>query len=140
MSFVLCFDFGVNHIGAAVGNTVTKSANPLKEIRAKDGIPNELELQKTVKDWQPCVFVVGLPLNMDGTEQLMTKRARKFGNRLKEKFRINVEFVDERLTSKEAKEQIFEQGGFRALAKDKGAIDSLAAVAILEQYFYENEH
>ena len=80
MSFVLCFDFGINHIGAAVGNTVTKSANPLKEIRAKDGIPNEQELLKTVKDWQPSVFVVGLPLNMDGTEQLMTKRARKFGS------------------------------------------------------------
>lgn len=76
---------------------------------------------------------------MDGTEQLMTKRARKFGNRLSQNFKIKVSFVDERLTSAQAKEEIFSKGGFKALAKDKGYIDCLSAVAILEQYFSENE-
>ena len=47
--------------------------------------------------------------------------------------------MDERLTSAQAKEEIFSKGGFKALAKDKGSIDCLSAVAILEQYFSENE-
>ena len=68
----------------------------------------------------------------------MTFKARKFGNRLKEKYKKDVFFIDERLTSASAKEEIFERGGFRALKKDKGTIDSLSAVNILEQYF--NEH
>ncbi|MGN1281457.1 MAG: Holliday junction resolvase RuvX [Succinivibrio sp.] len=139
MSTIICFDFGTSHIGVATGNTITRTGTPQKALRAKDGIPDQGALLKLVKDWNPKLFVVGLPLNMDGTEQLMTKRARKFGNRLKEKFSIEVVFVDERLTSASAKDEIFLQGGFRALASDKGAIDSLAALTILEQYFSENE-
>ncbi len=139
MSTIICFDFGTSHIGVATGNTVTKTCTPQKAIVAKDGIPNETQLKKLVSDWRPSLFVVGLPLNMDGTEQLMTKRARKFGNRLSQNFKIKVSFVDERLTSAQAKEEIFSKGGFKALAKDKGSIDCLSAVAILEQYFSDNE-
>ncbi len=138
MSTILCFDFGMHHIGVASGNTTTRTASPQKSLLARDGIPSESDLDKLVKEWCPSLFVVGLPLNMDGTEQLMTKRARKFGNRLLEKYQKEVVFVDERLTSAAAKEEIFDRGGFRALAKDKGAIDSLSAVTILEQYFSEH--
>lgn len=138
MAFVIAFDFGMGHIGVATGNTSLKTANPARSLKAKDGIPDQNALEKLVKDWSPSVFVVGLPLNMDGSEQEMTFKARKFGNRLKEKFKREVVFVDERLTSASAKEEIFSKGGFKALAKDKGVIDSLSAVNILEQYF--NEH
>ncbi len=138
MSTILSFDFGLHHIGVASGNTTTRTATPQKSILAKDGIPNAQELEKLVKSWCPSVFVVGLPLNMDGTEQEMTFKARKFGNRLREKFKKDVVFIDERLSSASAKEEIFDKGGFRALAKNKGAIDSLSAVTILEQYFSEN--
>lgn len=138
MAFVLAFDFGLRHIGVATGNTTTRTASAAKPLNAKDGIPDPNALDKLVKDWMPSVFVVGLPLNMDGTEQEMTFKARKFGNRLKEKYKKDVFFVDERLTSASAKEEIFERGGLKALKKDKGTIDSLSAVNILEQYF--NEH
>ncbi len=138
MSTILAFDFGLNHIGVATGNTTTKTCSPQKSINAKDGIPDAQSLERLVREWIPSVFVVGLPLNMDGTEQEMTFKARKFGNRLKEKYKKEVVFIDERLTSASAKEEIFERGGFRALAKDKGAIDSLSAVTILEQYFSEH--
>lgn len=139
MSTIICFDFGTSHIGVATGNTVTKTGTSQKAIRAKDGIPDACALDKLVKDWMPKLFVVGLPLNMDGTEQLMTKRARKFGSRLKDKYKTEVVFVDERLTSASAKDEIFTRGGFRALAGNKGAIDSLSALTILEQYFSEND-
>ena len=103
MSTILAFDFGLHHIGVATGNTTTKTCSPQKSIQARDGIPNADALDKLVRDWLPAVFVVGLPLNMDGTEQEMTFKARKFGNRLKEKYKKEVVFIDERLTSASAK-------------------------------------
>ena len=140
MAFVLAFDFGLGHIGVASGNDRLKTASPVKALKAKDGIPNESEVLALIKEWQPKVFVVGLPLNMDGSFQPLTYKAKKFGNRLSQNYKIKVVFVDERLTSCEAKDEIFRQGGFRALAKDKGRVDCASAAAILEQCFSEYEN
>lgn len=140
MSRILSFDFGLRHIGVAVGNSVTQSATAQQALKARDGIPDLKELQKLVHDWQPSLCVVGLPLNMDGSEQEMTRKARKFGNRLSSDFKVKVIFIDERLTSASAKEEIFEHGGFKALKNGKDKIDSLSAVEILEQYFSEHPH
>ena len=139
MSTILAFDFGTSHIGIATGSSFTKSATPRQALKARVGIPDEISLNKLMKEWQPSKCVVGLPLNADGTEQDMTKRARRFGNRLSQKFKVKVEFVDERYTSVAAKEHIFSQGGFRALVSDKGRIDSESACEILEQYFAEHD-
>ncbi len=137
MSTILAFDFGTSHIGVASGSAFTKTASPRAALKARDGIPDEQGLNKLMQEWQPAKCVVGLPLNADGSEQEMTKKARRFGNRLAQKFKVKVEFVDERYTSVAAKERIFSQGGFRALASDKGRIDSESACEILEQYFAE---
>ena len=77
--------------------------------------------------------MVGLPLNMDGTNQPLTDRARKFANRLHGRFGVKVELQDERLSTVEARAGLFERGGFRAL--NKGSVDSASAVIILESYF-----
>ncbi len=139
MSTILAFDFGTSHIGVASGSAFTQTASPRQALKARDGIPDEQSLNKLMQEWKPAKCVVGLPLNADGTEQEMTKRAKRFGNRLAEKFKVKVEFVDERYTSVAAKERIFSQGGFRALASDKGRIDSESACEILEQYFAEHD-
>ncbi len=135
MSAVLGFDFGTHSIGVCSGNPDTGTASPLPALKARDGIPDRQALRRLMEEWQPRVCVVGLPLNMDGSEQEMTRRARKFGNRLANDFRVKVAFEDERLTSAEAKAGIFEKGGFRALRDGKGRIDSASACLILEQYF-----
>ena len=75
---VLGFDVGTKSIGVAVGQQITSSATPLLSLKAVDGIPNWDEIAKLIQEWQPDLVVVGLPLNMDGTEQEMTHRARKF--------------------------------------------------------------
>lgn len=134
MGNILAFDYGEHSVGVAVGNTLTRAARPLKALKAQGGKVEPAALQQLIEEWQPQLLVVGLPLNMDGTEQLLTKRARKFGNRLRNDLRLEVQFADERLTTKEAKALIFEQGGFRALAKDKGAIDAAAAAFILQDF------
>lgn len=133
---VIAFDYGEKRIGVAVGQTITGTANPLKALRAREGQPDWNEIEQLLKEWLPDYLVVGLPLNMDATEQLLTQRAKKFSNRLNGRFNINVKMMDERLTSVEAREQLFSASGFQGLSKN--SIDSQAACLILESWFREN--
>jgi len=106
----LSFDYGIKRIGVAVGQTITGTASELSPLKAKDGIPNWQEIEKLIKEWQPDILLVGLPLNMDGSESEMSKRARKFANRLHGRFGKPFEMVDERLSSEEAKYDLRDQG------------------------------
>lgn len=133
---LLAFDFGTKSIGVAIGQRITGTARPLTAIKANDGTPDWTLFEKLLKEWQPELVVVGLPLNMDGTHQPLTDRARKFANRLHGRFGVKVELQDERLSTVEARAGLFERGGFRAL--NKGSIDSASAVIILESYFENN--
>ena len=135
---LLGFDFGKKFIGVAVGQELTGTASPLGSVKATDGIPNWPQLSKFLDDWQPDLLVVGLPLNMDGSEQQLTLDAKKFGNRVLGRFGINVEFQDERLTTADAKEQLFARGGYKNLSKDN--IDAESAKLIIESYFEQQYH
>ncbi|MDO6686981.1 MULTISPECIES: Holliday junction resolvase RuvX [unclassified Agarivorans] len=132
---VLAFDFGTKSIGVAIGQELTGSAKPLTAIKAQDGIPSWPLLEKLLEQWQPDLLVIGLPLNMDGTEQDITSRAKKFANRLHGRFGYQIAMQDERLTTVDAKEKLFELGGYKAL--EKGAVDSLAAALIFESWCAE---
>ncbi|KKZ55766.1 Holliday junction resolvase RuvX [Haemophilus haemolyticus] len=134
----LAFDFGTKSIGCAVGQSITGTAQVLPAFKAQDGIPNWDAIEKCLKEWKPDVVVVGLPLNMDGTEQELTLRARKFANRLQGRFAVNVQLQDERLTTTEARSEIFDRGGFRALKKSK--VDGISACLILESWFEVAEY
>lgn len=129
---IMAVDYGTGSIGFAIGQQLTGTASPLKAVKAKDGTPNWDEVEKLLKEWLPDLVVVGLPLNMDGTEQPMTARAKKFANRLHGRFGVQVTTHDERLTTVDAKAHLFERGGYRNLKK--GNIDSQSAVVILESY------
>ncbi|NNS06659.1 Holliday junction resolvase RuvX [Erwinia sp. JH02] len=134
---MLSFDFGTKSIGVAIGQQLTGTARPLTALKANDGVPDWNKIEALLKEWQPDRVVVGLPLNMDGTEQPLTVRARKFANRLHGRFGVQIELHDERLSTVEARAELFERGGFRALSKD--SVDSLSAVIILESWF-ENHY
>lgn len=129
---VLAFDFGTKSIGIAVGQEITGTASPLPAISARDGIPDWDMLAKIFEEWQPDLVVVGLPLNMDGTEQAMTKRARKFANRLHNRYRVPVETSDERLSTADARAMLFELGGYKKLTKNK--VDSVSACVIFSSW------
>lgn len=132
---LLAFDFGTKRIGVAVGQTVTQTARPLDTIQAKDGEPNWKTVEKVVKKWMPDAFVVGIPLNMDGTDQPITHIARQFADALRQRFNIPVHEIDERLTTKDAREQLFARGGYKAL--QGGQVDQVAAQLILQNWFAE---
>lgn len=133
MTQILAFDFGLARIGAAVGQAITQTATPLNTLMAKDGSPNWQIVEALIKEWLPSLLLVGEPFNMDDSDQNITKRARKFANQLRGRFGLPVEMYDERLTSAAAREEIFEQGGYRKLKKTQ--IDSVAAALTLESWF-----
>jgi len=129
---VLGFDFGMKRIGVAVGQTTTCTANPLPILPAKQGIPDWQQVTKLLKEWQPVALIVGLPLNMDGTKQVITAAALGFANALKQQASLPVYTVDERLTTVAARAQLFEKGGYRHLQQNP--VDSVAAQIILSDW------
>jgi len=122
----------MKRIGTAFAQTISMQAKPLKTLRARDGVPNWQELDALIKEWQPHELVVGLPLNLDGSMQLVTFAAKKYAKKLRNKYNLMVHEEDERLTTVEARALMFEEGGFRAIKKAE--IDSIAAVIITEQW------
>lgn len=133
---LLGFDFGMKRIGVAVGQTVTKTARPLTTLKANQGVPQWDMLNKLIKIWHPDGLIIGIPLNMDGTEQPLTLAARNFAQSLQTRYQLPVYEMDERLSTKDARERLFEQGGFKAL--QNGQVDSVAAQLILQNWLAQN--
>ena len=130
---IMAFDFGTQKTGMAVGSSLIESATPLALLPMKDGIPNWDELLKIVKQHQPNLFLVGLPLNMDESESELSTRARKFARRLRHQTNIETLMVDERLTTREARDEL-EHYQSQGRAK-KLAADSLAAALFIESWY-----
>lgn len=127
---LLAFDYGTKNIGVACGQSITGSANPLPPLKAKDGIPDWNQIEHLLKEWKPDLVLVGLPLNMDGSESELSVRAKKFANRIHGRFGVKVTTVDERLSTFEAKGEVMKQGGSRDYKNNP--IDSIAARIILQ--------
>ena len=122
---VMSFDFGMKRIGVAVGQKVTQTASGLAIIQALDGIPKWDHLDKIVLDWKPERFIVGLPINMDGSNSEMSKKAQKFSRRISSRYNIRSEMFDERLTP------------LKREYDEKTHIDAIAAKIILESWLRE---
>lgn len=130
----LGFDFGMRRIGVAAGQLVSRTATPLAVIQAQDGIPKWEHIKAVIDEWQADALIVGIPYNMDGSEQEVTYAARKFSRRLENMFKLPIYLVDERLTSKAAQSILHAQG------KRPNEIDSHAAALILESWLGEHHN
>ena len=136
---LLGFDFGTKRIGIAIAQEVTGTANPLTTVTAVKHKPDWDSISKIIKEWQPDLLVVGLPLHMDGTEQPMTQAARRFSNQLNGRYQIPIALMDERLSSNEAESILKEQSGSASLFRnsmfpDKAQIDMISAQLILQSW------
>lgn len=129
----MAFDFGEINIGVAVGQSLTASARELAPLKASQGQPNWSQVESVLKEWKPKQLVVGLPLNMDDSESELSTRARKFAARLHGRFGLPVAMMDERLSTREAKEEARERGHKGNYGQQP--IDSIAARLILESWF-----
>ena len=130
---IMAFDFGTQKTGMAVGSSMIESATPLALFPMRDGIPNWDELLKIVKQHQPNLFLVGLPLNMDDSESELSARARKFARRLRHQTNIETWMVDERLTTREARDEL---DHYQAQGRGKNiSADSIAAALFIESWY-----
>ena len=136
-SVYLGFDFGYKRIGVAVGQCLTRSATPLATLGARFGVPDWNVVAKVIMQWTPQALIVGIPTCIDGSELYTTAAARRFAKELHKRFVLPIHLVDERLSTVEAREQLFAQGGYRKLKQSE--VDSVAACVILEQWLQHPE-
>lgn len=131
---VLAFDVGTRRIGVAVGNALSGSARALATLTAGDWAA----VDALLREWQPGGLVVGLPLDLDGGEQPMSARARRFARQLHERSRLPVALADERHTSQEAARRFASQRA-RGTARRQDAVrmDALSAAVILEAWLLD---
>ena len=130
---VLAFDFGEKRIGVAVGDLTLRIAHPLTTISDAGNAARFAAIDVLIKEWQPALVAVGLPMHADGTEHEMTRLARRFAHRLEGRFGVRTALVDERLTSRSAQSRL-EEAGVRA-DKIERILDAAAAQEILQAYF-----
>ena len=101
--YVMAFDFGLRHIGVAVGQAITGTANGVATVSANQGRPDWRQLKILLDEYKPAHLVVGLPLNMDGSHSEMADAAQDFAQALGQRSGLPVELHDERLSSRAAK-------------------------------------
>ena len=130
---MLGFDFSEQRIGVAVGEHVLATANPLITIDSESNEVRFEAINKLVKEWQPKLLIVGLPLSLDGAETNVTQLCKKFARRLNGRFNLPVILIDERYSSVEASD-LLNQSGIKGRAQ-KEMLDQIAAQTILQSYF-----
>jgi putative holliday junction resolvase len=129
----LGFDYGGKLIGVAVGSTHSGRAQPIATVRVSaNKAPDWDHIERLVAEWRPHAFVIGLPLKMDGTDQPMTRAARAFGERLRTRYNLPIHMVDERLTTRAAKDVLYSAGV--AGTRHKRSLDKVAAQTILQAF------
>ncbi len=124
---IVAFDFGTKKIGVAVGQTETFTSSPLQIIYNDHEKTNWNEISILIKEWNPDLILVGKPLNMDGTESDIMKKVDKFLNKLEKISKVQCEYVDERLTTFEAKEMLGEN--------KMDDVDAHAAKILIDNWF-----
>lgn len=128
----LAIDSGDRRTGLAVGDDITGIATPLDVIVTSSESERLRLIERAIDEHGPDALVLGLPLNMDGTEGPAASKARTLGGILANRCNLPIHFADERLTSAAADEQMA-RTGLTHKAK-KGRRDALAAANILRQF------
>ena len=131
----MAFDFGLKNIGIAIGQEITRTASTFYSLKATEGKPKWAELDRIIIDWKPGLFVVGDPFNMDGTRSKIQDLSDRFSDSLNKRYDIKIEKLDERLTSREAKERL---ESLPIGTKDSSNKHSISAQIILEDWFRSN--
>lgn len=129
----LGFDYGSKKIGVAVGQLETGTASPLETVRAVRQQTNWPVISKLIETWCPGGFVVGVSYQADGSENPVTPHILRFCRQLEGRYGLPVYQVDERLSTYESKQLLFDELNLPA---DKlwAVQDQLAAQLILQSW------
>lgn len=132
---ILGLDYGTKTVGVAVTDALGITVQPLETItRDADNKlrPTFRRIEELIEEMNVQEIVLGLPLNMDGSEGERATRSREFADMLERRTGLSVHLLDERLTTIEA-DEILDSCGIPK-KNHKRYVDSVAAVLILEDY------
>jgi putative Holliday junction resolvase len=135
----VALDYGRRRIGVAISDPgrILASPHAVIENRGSTGTPPP-ELIALLREMAPAEVLLGVPLNMDGSEGEMASETRRFGAAIRERLDIPVTERDERLSSLEADRRLRESGLPRGKRREKGRRDMMAATVLLEDYLAEH--
>jgi len=125
-------DFGTVRIGIAISNPERSIASPLENYTRGSLEQDARRFRRLVAEEAVVLFVVGLPIHLDGGESPKSQEARKFGGWLAETTGVPVEFFDERFTSVEAEQMLL--AAELTSKRRKKRMDMLAAQIMLSGY------
>lgn len=128
---IIAFDFGSKKIGVAFGQSITGGATPLSALKVRQQQIDWIAIKQLIDEWTPNTLLVGLPLNMDGTDSAMSQRCQRFSRQLEGRFHLPTHLIDERLSTRAARERI----GKPALTGRDARVDSVAACIMIEDFF-----
>ena len=129
---ILSLDYGEKRIGVAIGNSELRTSTPINPVKNTNKESLIAKLKEIIYDYEVTFVVLGYPLNMNGSESLMSKKVNKFKNLITLATGLEVKLIDERLTSFEAEEMLKNSRG--DIRKSKNLIDSVSAHIILTEY------
>jgi putative Holliday junction resolvase len=123
-------DLGKARIGLALADDLLRTARPLETVQHRSAGADVARIVAVAREWEVARAVVGLPINMDGSEGPAARHARAFAARLAEALGLPVELFDERLSTFEAEQRLKERGvPSREL---RARVDAEAAAVILQ--------
>lgn len=128
----LALDYGMTRIGVAVADELGMLAHPRPHIPARPPARALRLIRAQVERDAVSLILVGLPLNLDGSESRSSKRARKFAEEVETVTGVRVLLVDERLSSVQAQARLHEAG--RSTKASRSDIDSASAAVVLQSY------
>lgn len=134
---MLAFDFGDKRIGVAVGEIERGIAHPLTTIRFEDNRRRLDSIACMIEEWHPTCLIIGVPAFESGEKHPMAAKIRRFAQRLKARFVLPIELIDETLSSWDASRELSRAG--IAVRKQKDVLDAMAACAILETWFEQKQ-
>lgn len=134
---ILGIDYGLKRVGFAVGEQITNSCSTYFSKKFKNRKELVEKIKNLISEWDISTIVIGLPLNMDNSESEMSLEIRNFSKKLEKDINIKINFVDEKLTTYEAKQIM------KGLNKNKQYIEKnnhgLAAKLILDSFMREKK-
>lgn len=129
---IMGLDIGTKKIGVALSDQTGQIASASEVILRKSDSVAIRRIKQIADEYNVKKIVVGLPVNMDGSDGKSAKMSEKFAGKIKKETEIDICFWDERLSTKEAENIMISADVSRK--KRKGVIDKLAAQIILQGY------
>lgn len=129
---IIAIDYGGRRLGIAVSDPFMLIAQGIETIECRDQEDALSQIAKLIQDYESSLVVIGLPVNMDGTEGKMAREVHAFALKIEERTGSRVVTWDERLTSTAAERTMTEMG--RSTRGRKSEIDRIAATLILQGF------